>query len=102
MDRVEYFPFLARHRPLCQFEYKYIEFRRLLQLSFFSAAISYLKWWPQVRWEGLYNKRTGILLGLRLRDLHFCDYLSCFVSFRYCSFIYRSTINQGSYECGHQ
>lgn len=35
MNIVEYFPFIARHRPLCQFEYKYIEFRRLLQLSFF-------------------------------------------------------------------
>lgn len=69
--RVEYLPFIVHHRPLYQFEDKCIEFRKLVAIIFFPGAISYLKWWPQIGWKGLYNKRGRIFLGLKLQDLRF-------------------------------
>ena len=62
--RVQDLPFVVHHRPLHQFTGKSINFLELESMIFFSGAITYLKWWHQVRWKGLNNLRNLRFLWL--------------------------------------
>jgi hypothetical protein len=75
--RVQDFPFGVHHRPLYQFEGKFINFHELISIIFFFGAITYLKWWHQVGLKGLDNKLVEVFLGFE--SLGFESRYLCFL-----------------------
>jgi hypothetical protein len=69
--RVTDLPFVVHHRPLYQFQGQSINFLELESMIFFFGAVTYLKWWHQVGWKGLENKRVEGFLGFKLCYLRF-------------------------------
>ena len=69
--RVQDLPFIVHHRPLYQFQGQSINFLELESMIFFFGAVTCLKWWHQVGWKGLDNKRVEGFLGFKLRYLRF-------------------------------